>query len=363
MPLRYLPGQKKDRGEWHEWAWRLMGASNVMAAYTRYAGKIPPLSMVLLLYMAVVSRDGDASPWYGQGHAALAALALGRPGPVTKTDLRAVERGITPLLAAGALTVERRASARRDAPSTVRYGLNLSVATAEEPSRPTESVGREGSQDPQRPTVCGTDARRNPSPRPTVCGTDARRNPSDRGTKRNHEEREEEESVDLGAAVTVSRAAGNDQDQATDFDVELAGQRPHLDGPTGPSRCGHGLKHRRRADGQPSCALCRREFGGASPVPPPPRPEPPAGPWSGPETHPRESDRPVEAAAPIAPATAPTQPDTRPDTHDNVIPFHRKKVAHALRPGNCEYCQSEIVCGVNSRAGHPVPGIPSPTRE
>ena len=62
-----------------------MGASNVHAAYARYAGKVPATSMQLLAFMAVVSKDDDAQPWYGQGHEALAvharATASVRPEP------------------------------------------------------------------------------------------------------------------------------------------------------------------------------------------------------------------------------------------------------------------------------------------
>lgn len=102
-----------------------MGASNVAAAFARYAGQVPPTSLVCLLYMANVSLDRDETPWFGQGHAALAEHALGRPTPITKSDLRAVERAITPLLAAKALVVDRRAAIRIDGPNTVRYRLQL----------------------------------------------------------------------------------------------------------------------------------------------------------------------------------------------------------------------------------------------
>ena len=52
-------------------------------------------------------------------HTAL-PYALGRPAPVTASDIRAVERAMTPLHAVGAVTVDRRASVRRDGPHTVR---------------------------------------------------------------------------------------------------------------------------------------------------------------------------------------------------------------------------------------------------
>lgn len=107
-----------------------MGARNVMLAYQLYAGTIPPQSMQLLVYMCLVSKDDDERPWYGQGHVALAENALGRPAPATKSDLRAVERSVSSLLAASAITVGRPAAPRRHGPSTVRYDLNLHLASA-----------------------------------------------------------------------------------------------------------------------------------------------------------------------------------------------------------------------------------------
>lgn len=89
-----------------------MGAGNVLLAYRAYAGKVPGLSMVCLTYMAVVSKDADEYPWFGMGHKALAEHALGRKPPITDSDLRAVERAVKPLLAAGAIIVDRRAGER-----------------------------------------------------------------------------------------------------------------------------------------------------------------------------------------------------------------------------------------------------------
>ena len=74
-----------------------MGASNVLAAYAKWAGKVPPTSMQLLVYMAAVSKDSDRRPWFGQGHQALAQHALGRPAPTRGADIAAVERALAPL--------------------------------------------------------------------------------------------------------------------------------------------------------------------------------------------------------------------------------------------------------------------------
>src|SRR5689334_15321451 len=101
-----------------------MGARNVAAAYQRWAGKVPASSMQVLVYMAVVAKDSDDWPWYGQGQAALAELPLGRGVP-DAADIRAVSRAMARLLDAGAVTVERAATHRSDGNSTARYRLNL----------------------------------------------------------------------------------------------------------------------------------------------------------------------------------------------------------------------------------------------
>lgn len=145
-----------------------MGARNVLAAFDLYAGLVPPTSMLLLLRMAVVARDGDANPWYAEGHEALARMALGRGrhAVVDEADLRAVERAITPLRKVGAIHTDRPASVRKGGHNTARYRLNLDAhaprnsSGVEPPSRPTENVGREAPQDPQRPPKSGADAPR-----------------------------------------------------------------------------------------------------------------------------------------------------------------------------------------------------------
>lgn len=106
-----------------------MGAGNVLRAYLLFAGKVPATSMQVLTYMAVVSKDADEHPWYSQGHEAIAQFALGRrEGEITDSDLKAVQRAIRPLFDAKAITLERRGSKRRSAPSTARYRLELDLA-------------------------------------------------------------------------------------------------------------------------------------------------------------------------------------------------------------------------------------------
>lgn len=141
-----------------------MGATNAMLAYQLYAGRVPATSMQLLAYMALVSKDSDDRPWFGQGYEGLAVFALGRPAPTREADLRAVERAMKPLLDIGAIVTERRAAARRDGPRTARYRLQLVAEAAqdideplvdnsERPARrPTETVEDDPRKTVRRPT-------------------------------------------------------------------------------------------------------------------------------------------------------------------------------------------------------------------
>lgn len=105
-----------------------MGATNVLRAYLAFAGKIPPLSMQVLAYMAAVSRDVDEEPWYSQGQEALAEFALGRERPIERADIAAVERALKPLFDEKAITTDRPSARRRDGPWTARYRLHLGHA-------------------------------------------------------------------------------------------------------------------------------------------------------------------------------------------------------------------------------------------
>jgi hypothetical protein len=102
-----------------------MGARNAMAAYTKFASLVPLPSLVCLVYMALISMDSDDHPWFGKGHEALAEHALGRPLPITESDLRAVRRAVAPLVAAKAIVVDRRGAVRIDGANTIRYRLQL----------------------------------------------------------------------------------------------------------------------------------------------------------------------------------------------------------------------------------------------
>ena len=113
-----------------------MGASNAQAAFALYASKVTAKPLLVLVYMALVSKDADAEPWWSQGHEILAENAMGRdPLQLTgdeKADAlaieamrRAVERTITPLFDVGAITVARHSSGRPGNPIHVRYRLWL----------------------------------------------------------------------------------------------------------------------------------------------------------------------------------------------------------------------------------------------
>lgn len=253
-----------------------MGASNVAAAYGRWAGKVPPLSMVLLTYMALISVDADKEPWYSQGHQALAELALGRPTPITVADLRAVERAITPLLRAGAIVPNRRASVRRDGHSTVRYLLVINdhteaharrFSSGDKSTEPGEPPVDNPPQDSHRPTDSVLHARRNPTARPTETVTTPDGN---RGTEEYEdpvEEREEEEIVAVETAVTVPRA----RDAANEPKIESSPQPPARASPPPGAKPGRCPKHPAQpagmSRGQPRCVVCRNHA--STPDPPP----------------------------------------------------------------------------------------------
>lgn len=168
-----------------------MGARNALLAYTKYASRVPPLPMQCLVYMAIISKDSDEAPWYGQGHAALAQHALGRQTPIGRGDVRAVERAIAPPLDVGAITTDRRAAPRGSGPRTVRYRLNLRL------SPPAEDVHRNPVD--ERPPDSDQDVHRNPSNRPPENG------------RASHGNRWTEENEEPGGATRGIDGEGNHQ--------------------------------------------------------------------------------------------------------------------------------------------------------
>lgn len=149
-----------------------MGASNALAAFRRYAGKVPPTSLALLAYMALISKDSDDWPFCRLGQHALAEFAMGRENP-DDSDLRAVQRALKPLLDAGAVTVDRAGAQRADGNVTARYRLNLHERAdkARADWEQTPDGNRRMSdrrRDPQHPTKSGGDTRRKVTRHPTV---------------------------------------------------------------------------------------------------------------------------------------------------------------------------------------------------
>lgn len=131
-----------------------MGASNVATAFALYAGKVPPLSMQILAYMALVAKDTDPRPWFGKGHAALADAAMGRPLPITEADERAVRRAVQPLIRIGAVEVDRRPSPRSTGRyRTVRYRLNLTGRLPTVDKRVDKHVDNRPAIDVHQPTL------------------------------------------------------------------------------------------------------------------------------------------------------------------------------------------------------------------
>jgi hypothetical protein len=189
-----------------------MGATNAIAAYQRYAGKVPGLSLAVLVYMALVSKDKDAWPWFTLGQHAIAEHALGRPDPKA-ADLRAVQRAIGPLIEAEAVTVDRAGAARSDGNSTARYRLNLhddaDRARREWLDTPD---GKRRMSNPHKarrdPTVSDGDTRRKVTRDPTVSDETPdgnRRAKETQGDKRS--EKTKEEVVDLPTASHSARIA------------------------------------------------------------------------------------------------------------------------------------------------------------
>jgi hypothetical protein len=178
-----------------------MGARNVAAAYQRWAGKVPGTSMQILVYMALVSKDSDDWPWYGQGQASLAEMAMGRPNP-GRADLRAVQRAMTPLLDAGAVTVDRAGAARNDGNSTARYRLNITDrGDAARHKWQQTPVGKRRTssppEDPQHPTKSGSNTRRKVTQHPTVSDPtpDGNRRTKDKEKIKRSEKTEEEDKT------------------------------------------------------------------------------------------------------------------------------------------------------------------------
>lgn len=161
-----------------------MGAANALAAYRLYAGKIPQTSLSVLAYMALVTLDRDGEPNWWEGHETLAVHCFGYPEPVSKAAHRAVERAITPLFRAGAITVTRHSSGRAGKVTTVKYRLWLTHPAPDEKRR-----------------VHNLGTRRKNDEHPT-------KNGSAPDEKRRTKEKEEDEERDIGGAVCAATVEG-----------------------------------------------------------------------------------------------------------------------------------------------------------
>lgn len=189
-----------------------MGAGNVKRAFEVWGGKLPPLSMVLLLYMANASldRDGkraqpdkiDTWPWFEGGYDRLAVEALRRKADIN--GRRAVSRAMEPLLKHKVIKTERKASNRGEDNSTARYRVNLRPDGTVMLTQTTETVVRTSSpNDEIRPVE-----RRNVVNRATVS------DPSNDGNRRGKEYEEElgGEEERATAPPTPSNISNNTHD-------------------------------------------------------------------------------------------------------------------------------------------------------
>ena len=115
-----------------------MGASNALRVYAAWGGVLDDRPLRLLIYMALVARDKDATPWFSQGHEALSEMALGTPvpdEPQKERDkaLRVVRRAITHLHQAGAISTVKRATYGKRGTSNVHYRLYLDGPNPDRP--------------------------------------------------------------------------------------------------------------------------------------------------------------------------------------------------------------------------------------
>jgi hypothetical protein len=210
-----------------------MGASNAMAAYTAYASRLPAKSMLVLAWMALVSLDADTEPWWSQGHDVLATMALGRKGPITAADLRAVERAVQPLFQAGAITVDRHSSGHPGRALHVRYRLWLAHPAPDEKRRVQNRPPPAESAPPQNLHPAAPDEnRRTPDtgtrqflgPHPTVFGAA----PDEKRRTNEYEEYEEriENQEELFSSATPATDRGREaRDDDGDFDWPTASEQ------------------------------------------------------------------------------------------------------------------------------------------
>lgn len=134
-----------------------MGAANAIRVYATYGTMLGDHAMRALVYMALVSMDGDAEPWFGLGQEALSELAFGRKVPSADDDpagreatLKAVRRATAELQKAGAIRTSARARFGAQRSQNARYRLYLDIPC---PSARPPLPGR--APDGKRPMVTG----------------------------------------------------------------------------------------------------------------------------------------------------------------------------------------------------------------
>lgn len=197
-----------------------MGAGNVKLAYARWYD-LPDLPFRLLVYMALVSMDGDPVPSYWGGWESL-ALAAGRLVPerddsdkdvtkVRRAALKAVATAAKVLLDRRAVRIKVAAAPGRNA----TYELNLTYESVHAQGEPSKGDGNgNGSRLPDT-TVHGYPTNGSPSPAQTVHGD---------GEPEEYEEQvrtqPRNESADLDLTVTGPRTHDAAEDPI--FSDELA---------------------------------------------------------------------------------------------------------------------------------------------
>lgn len=182
-----------------------MGARKALLAYRSWGGRIDPLPLHALIYMALRSPDADSQALYWAGSDAIAVNVLGREEPLTDADRLAVKRLLAKLRNAGAIKLDRHSAPGRQA----RYALSLDAY------RGRSAIPEQGSlSDP-----CNTDR--------SVIPVNANRYHS--VTQTGVAERppeEEEEELKAGMRETHKHTAGGPADAAGPGSETIAASKP-----------------------------------------------------------------------------------------------------------------------------------------
>lgn len=241
-----------------------MGAANAMRAYATYGSVVGDRALRALVYMALVSADGDAEPWFGLGAEAVSELAFGRKVPSQDEDrkgreaaLRMVGRVVEDLKEAGAIRLSEHARYGTHRATATRYRLYLDRPcpdgyvksphgnTTPPPRRPSDRnrpkgsdgerlVDNSGLSDPPSDTDCpkGSDAEcRDPGETFGQNLSDLRTDfvgPSDKICPTKEKEEYEERGFNSGPVVdgTVEGALASVSQAVDDLEVGGKGKTP-----------------------------------------------------------------------------------------------------------------------------------------